>query len=166
MFMNDTSGAAPLHASAIRPVPRGTIMLILLALLAPFALYFSTVASIVKIWDSSETFAHGYVILPISLWLIWRRRANFSALPPTPYWPALVVVALLGMGWLAAHIGEVQVITQYMFEDGAEEYNELIVVRGIPVYSHCEHHLAPFFGEVILVGHGEAFADFLIAASI
>ncbi len=32
------------------------------------------------------------------------------------------------------------------FEDGAEEYNELIVVRGIPVYSHCEHHLAPFFG--------------------
>ena len=33
-----------------------------------------------------------------------------------------------------------------VFEDGAERYNELIVVRGIPVYSHCEHHLAPFFG--------------------
>lgn len=33
-----------------------------------------------------------------------------------------------------------------VFEDGAEEYNELIVVRNIPVYSHCEHHLAPFFG--------------------
>ena len=33
-----------------------------------------------------------------------------------------------------------------VFEDGAERYNDLIVVRGIPVYSHCEHHLAPFFG--------------------
>ena len=33
-----------------------------------------------------------------------------------------------------------------VFEDGAEQYDELIVVRGIPVYSHCEHHLAPFFG--------------------
>ena len=33
-----------------------------------------------------------------------------------------------------------------VFEDGAERYNELIVVRRIPVYSHCEHHLAPFFG--------------------
>jgi GTP cyclohydrolase I len=33
-----------------------------------------------------------------------------------------------------------------VFEDGAEQYGELIVVRGIPVYSHCEHHLAPFFG--------------------
>ena len=33
-----------------------------------------------------------------------------------------------------------------VFSDGAEQYNELIVVRNIPVYSHCEHHLAPFFG--------------------
>jgi GTP cyclohydrolase I len=33
-----------------------------------------------------------------------------------------------------------------VFEDGAEDYNELIMVRNIPVYSHCEHHLAPFFG--------------------
>ena len=33
------------------------------------------------------------------------------------------------------------------FEDGAEQYNELIVVRNIPIYSHCEHHLAPFFGK-------------------
>lgn len=33
-----------------------------------------------------------------------------------------------------------------VFEDGAQQYNELVVVQGIPVYSHCEHHLAPFFG--------------------
>lgn len=33
-----------------------------------------------------------------------------------------------------------------VFEDGAQHYNELIIVRDIPVYSHCEHHLAPFFG--------------------
>ena len=37
-----------------------------------------------------------------------------------------------------------------IFEDGAQEYNELIVVRGIPVYSHCEHHLAPFFGSATI----------------
>lgn len=32
------------------------------------------------------------------------------------------------------------------FEDGAERYDEMIAVVGIPFYSHCEHHLAPFFG--------------------
>jgi GTP cyclohydrolase I len=32
------------------------------------------------------------------------------------------------------------------FEDGAENVNELVVVNNIPVYTHCEHHLAPFFG--------------------
>lgn len=33
------------------------------------------------------------------------------------------------------------------FEDGAENYDEMIAVVGIPFYSHCEHHLAPFFGQ-------------------
>lgn len=37
-----------------------------------------------------------------------------------------------------------------VFEDGADEYNELIIVRSIPVYSHCEHHLAPFFGSATI----------------
>jgi GTP cyclohydrolase I len=33
-----------------------------------------------------------------------------------------------------------------VFEDGAEKVDQMVIVRGIPVYSHCEHHLAPFFG--------------------
>jgi GTP cyclohydrolase I len=33
-----------------------------------------------------------------------------------------------------------------VFEDGAEGCNEMVVVHDIPVYSHCEHHLAPIFG--------------------
>jgi exosortase A len=84
-------------------------------MLAPFALYFGTVRSIVSVWNSSETFAHGYVILPISLWLIWRRRQNFSLYPPRPYAPALALLAVLGAGWLAAQLGEVQVVSQYTF---------------------------------------------------
>lgn len=33
-----------------------------------------------------------------------------------------------------------------MFTDGAEKADEMVFQGGIPFYSHCEHHLAPFFG--------------------
>lgn len=33
-----------------------------------------------------------------------------------------------------------------VFEDGGEKYDQMVCVRDIPVYSHCEHHLAPIFG--------------------
>lgn len=37
-----------------------------------------------------------------------------------------------------------------VFEDGAEKYNQMVTVKDIPFYSHCEHHLAPFFGTVTI----------------
>lgn len=32
------------------------------------------------------------------------------------------------------------------FEDGAQGADEMVVVKSIELYSHCEHHMAPFFG--------------------
>lgn len=36
------------------------------------------------------------------------------------------------------------------FEDGAENTNEMVIVRDIPVYSHCEHHMAPIIGHAVV----------------
>ena len=36
------------------------------------------------------------------------------------------------------------------FEDGGENCNEMVIVRDIPVYSHCEHHMAPIIGRAVV----------------
>ncbi len=105
----------PTLRDEVAPPSTGVIALLVLAMLAPFALYFSTAKSFVEIWNSSETYAHGYIILPICLWLIWRRRVNFSLLPATPSWLALLPLAVTGAAWLLARLGDVQVVQQYAF---------------------------------------------------
>ncbi len=86
---------------------------IALVFLAPFLLYFDTTRSIVSVWNSSETFAHGYIIVPIAMWLIWQRRGVIAKMAPAPYWPFLPVLALCGFAWLLADLSGVQVVRQY-----------------------------------------------------
>lgn len=85
------------------------------AVLAPFFIYFATVRSIVGIWNSSDTFAHGYIILPMSLWMIWKRRDILPIEAAAPYWPALLPLAACGFGWFLADLAAVQVVQQYAF---------------------------------------------------
>ena len=33
-----------------------------------------------------------------------------------------------------------------VFEDGADNYDQMVVVKDIPIYSKCEHHIADIFG--------------------
>jgi GTP cyclohydrolase I len=33
-----------------------------------------------------------------------------------------------------------------VFEDGADGYDQMVIVKDIPIYSKCEHHLADIFG--------------------
>ncbi|MBW8891370.1 MAG: exosortase A [Burkholderiales bacterium] len=76
-------------------------------------LYFSTGAAMVEIWNRSETFAHAWVVPPISAWLVWRRRADLAVLVPqaAPRWLWLMVP--LGLLWMLGDLGAANAATQF-----------------------------------------------------
>ena len=90
-------------------------MLTILAIIVTIAIYRETAWSMVAIWWDSDTFAHGFVILPISAFLVWRKRHELAMLQPKPvnYGPA--VLALPGLIWLLGYISGVQVVQQFCF---------------------------------------------------
>ena len=47
--------------------------------------------------------------------------------------------------WFSGYDGDPHEVLK-VFDDGAENYDEMVVVKDIPFYSHCEHHIAPIFG--------------------
>ncbi|WP_300661386.1 exosortase A [Hydrogenophaga sp.] len=90
-------------------LPLASLVLLLLAILV---LHAHTVAGMVSIWARSDTYAHGFVVPVISLWLIWRIRHSLAALQPRPSW--LAAVMLLGAAglWLAGDLVAVNAATQ------------------------------------------------------
>lgn len=154
-------------ATSTPPLPYPALLAILVVLLAPFLIYFSTAQSIVSVWNQSETFAHGYIILPISLWLIWKRKAVIQRMTPQPYWPGLFALAACGFGWLLAELGDVQVVRQYMFVAMIPAI--VIVVLGwqiawalaFPLFFLL---LAVPFGEIFIAPLIDFTADFTVIA--
>lgn len=80
-----------------------------------FYTYRETVAGMVEIWSRSATFAHAFAVLPITLWLIWRKRAEVAAHPPrTAPW-MLALLPLVGAMWLLGDLARVNAATQFTF---------------------------------------------------
>ena len=77
--------------------------------------FWSTFYSMIEIWERSETFTHGYLIFPISAWLLWRQRHELAQVQPRPDLRGLILLAAAGAGWLLADAGSVNVIAQYAF---------------------------------------------------
>jgi exosortase A len=89
--------------------------IVLLTISVFIAIYHGTVWSMITIWAESDTFAHGFVIFPISAFLVWRKRHELAMLQPKPvsFGPAVLVVP--GFIWLLGYISDVQVVQQFCF---------------------------------------------------
>jgi exosortase A len=88
---------------------------LLLVLACILLLYRDTGIAMVTIWYRSETFTHAFVVPPIVLWLIWRRRDGLAVLLPRPALWVLLPVAAVALLWLLGDLVAVNAVTQLAF---------------------------------------------------
>ncbi len=94
------------------PRPLQTLLpgVLLLALL--LLLFRDTAVAMVGIWMRSETFAHAFLVPPITLWLVWRKRAELALLQPRPAPWLLLPMAAVAALWLLGELAGVNAATQ------------------------------------------------------
>jgi len=68
--------------------------------------------SMVDIWERSDTFAHGFLIPLISLWLIWRKRHLLLIAGASSSWYWLVLFSVSALAWLIGSLAKVLVVEQ------------------------------------------------------
>jgi exosortase A len=105
------------HASPAMAIPdwRWPLAALVLALLAIVGLYSETAIAMVKIWYHYETFTHAFLVPPIVLWLVWRRRHVLMMMPPKPAPVVLIPMAAVALAWLLGDLTAVNSITQLAF---------------------------------------------------
>jgi exosortase A len=81
--------------------------------LAALLLFRSTAQAMVHIWNTSDTFAHAFLVAPISLWLIWRLRDRLARLPTQSLPWMLLPMALVALLWLVGELAAAQAVTQF-----------------------------------------------------
>jgi exosortase len=88
---------------------RGLIIAQAVVLLASFALlYRNVIVKLVRDWATDDNYSHGFLIIPIALFLAWERRDKVLALPLKPSYLGLVgvlgSVAVLAAGTLGVEL--------------------------------------------------------------
>jgi exosortase len=71
--------------------------------IAVAALYWPSALALNALWTNpaqEEAFTHGYLVLLIALWLVWRERQQLAATPVRPQPLALGLLVLLSALWL------------------------------------------------------------------
>jgi exosortase A len=102
----------PVKATSAWATIRWALGIGLAALLVVFA---PTWIAMVKVWANSETYGHGMAVAPIAVWLVWRQRAQLAELAPSISWLGVAGLAVCCLGWLAAELAGINVVTQFAF---------------------------------------------------
>lgn len=112
--LGQSSGAQGQSLQAHAGLPRRVLVVgLLLAMVALLFWYGHTAWSVALIWERAPTYSHGFIVLPMVGYLIWRRRDELAQLPVRPAWAVLPLLALAGLAWAMGQLSGVLGLTQF-----------------------------------------------------
>ena len=82
---------------------------------ALLVIFYSTGSGMVYVWYNFETYTHGFLILPITLWLVWQKRTHLAAYTPQPSTFFMLPVVGGLFVWSLARLTGVLVVEQLAF---------------------------------------------------
>ena len=166
-WVHDTRSFWRSLPAGLRASWRSALLAWLLCTLAAVGLLWPSFESMVGIWARSDTFAHGYLVFPAVLWLIWRRRYDCLVLQPRPWWPALGGLLLLLPAWLVVRLAHVNAAEHFAIVALLVLLVPLIFGRAVGVrllFPLSFSFFAVPFGEFMLPVLMNSTADFTVAA--
>ena len=83
--------------------------------IAVVALYWETAWSMVTTWRDSPAFSHGFLIVPISAYLVWQQRSRLARVCPRSSMLGLGAAALGALAWLIGETAGVVLVQQAAF---------------------------------------------------
>ncbi|WP_421621952.1 exosortase A [Alkalilimnicola ehrlichii] len=102
-------------AGAVHPAPGWprALTAMAVALTALLVAFFPTFTSMVETWQRSETFAHGFLIVPIVAFLVFRLRHELASLQPRPCLLAVIPLVLITLMWVMGELVDVISVRQF-----------------------------------------------------
>jgi len=91
--------------SAIVLLIAGTILLL--------GIFSGTAWSLFHTWSTSHLYGHGFLIVPISLFLVWRKRAALANVDVRPNYWGIAFIALCALVWLLGRFASVNMVEQF-----------------------------------------------------
>lgn len=91
---------------------RSSLAAIFLSITTILFIYKDTVVNMVSLWSASDTYAHGFIVPFITLWLIWRIKEKWIILIPRNSWTALILMLGFAAIWLMGNLVAVNALTQ------------------------------------------------------
>lgn len=104
--------AGTIAGSGIQAV-QATLPALLLAIAGIVVFYLPTLGVMTSTWAHSNTFAHGFFVPPIVLWLVWRVRAHLLALEVRCEWRVVPIFLIAGAVWWVAKLAAVNAAAQF-----------------------------------------------------